>query len=58
MMYATPVIKDFGSISSHTFTTPNGQIKNADQVPGHYDGMGILDCSGGSAEPQECNLPT
>jgi hypothetical protein len=56
MMYATPAIKDFGSIASHTFTTPGGEIKNKDQVPGHFDGMGIADCSGGSAEPQTCNL--
>lgn len=27
MKYEAPVVRDFGSIGSHTFTTPSGSLK-------------------------------
>ena len=37
MTYKAPAITDFGSIASHTFATPGGNVKGGQEPMAHLD---------------------
>lgn len=48
MLYQTPIIRDFGSIATHTFQTGDAVDENVKMTtgPGHVDAH--AECSGGT----------